>query len=217
MFKHLFEPTAGSTLVKSAFEDISSMMRQSAKMLDLALSAVLDNVELDVDLDGMDDVVDEGERMVRRTILEHLSVNPKQDLVASLVLVSMVQDVERIGDFARGLHELTELAQNPRGGEFRDDLRSLAERIRPNFEICDRAFREDDVERAREVIKSHLGIKADLADYTRRIAASDLPADMAVVYVSAARILRRVSAHLGNIASTVVQPYDRMRHGDEEV
>ena len=49
-----------------------------------------------MDLDDMDDVVDEGERMVRRTILEHLSVNPRQDLVASLILVSTVQDADTI-------------------------------------------------------------------------------------------------------------------------
>jgi hypothetical protein len=40
---------------------------------------------------------------------------------------------------------------------------------------------------------------------------------MAVVYSGAARSLRRVGAHLSNIASSVVQPYDRIRHGDEEL
>ena len=49
-----------------------------------------------VDLVEMDDVVDEGEREVRRTVLEHLSMNPRQDLVASLILVSIVNDAERI-------------------------------------------------------------------------------------------------------------------------
>jgi hypothetical protein len=47
------------------------------------------------------------------------------------------------------------------------------------------------------------------------VAASDLSADMAVVYSDAARILRRIGAHLSNICSTVSQPYDRIRHGDE--
>ncbi len=43
-----------------------------------------------------------------------------------------------------------------------------------------------------------------------------LSADMAIVYATGARILRRISAHLSNVASTVVQPYDRIRHGDED-
>ena len=48
------------------------------------------------------------------------------------------------------------------------------------------------------------------------MAASNLSADMAIVYATGARILRRISAHLSNIASSVVQPYDKIRHDDEE-
>ena len=217
MFQQLFGSGKRSTLVEAAFEDVSTMLRQSAKMLDHSLAALLDNQELEVDLDHMDDVVDEGERMVRRTILEHLSVNPKQDLVASLILVSMVQDAERIGDFSRGLGELVELAKSPREGDFAIQLRTLADRLRPMFEVCEEAFRRDDADLAKRVVSEHLELKQAFIEYTQRVAASDLAADMAIVYASAARILRRISAHLSNIASTVVQPYDRIRHGDEEM
>ena len=217
MFQQLFGSGKRSTLVEAAFEDVSTMLQQSAKMLDHSLAALLDNQELEVDLDHMDDVVDEGERMVRRTILEHLSVNPRQDLVASLILVSMVQDAERIGDFSRGLGELVELAQSPRQGDFAVELRTLADRLRPMFEVCEEAFRKDDAKLATWVVTEHLELKKAFIEYTKRVAASDLTADMAIVFASAARVLRRISAHLSNIASTVVQPYDRIRHGDEEM
>jgi phosphate uptake regulator len=217
MFERLFGTGKTSALVEASFRDITTMLQQSARMLDHSLAALLNHEELRVDLEDMDDVVDEGERMVRRSILQHLSVSPQQDLVASLVLVSMVQDAERIGDFARGLAEVVGLAKSRREGPLADELRSLAGRVRPLFEESESAFREDDAERAREVIARHRAIKADLIAYTQRIADSDLTADMALVYGSAARILRRISAHLSNIASTVVQPYDRIRHGDEDV
>ncbi len=217
MFKRIFQPGERSKLVEAAFDDVSSMLRQSGRMLDHSLAALLDNQPLAVDLEDMDDVVDEGERMVRRSVLEHLSVNPRQDLVASLVLVSMVQDAERIGDFARGLAELVPLARSPRQGSFAAELRQIGDRLRPLFELAEQAFRDDDVNLARRVMAAHHEVKPQLADLVRRIAASDLTADMAVVYAGAARILRRISAHLSNIASTVVQPYDRIRHGDEEV
>lgn len=217
MFQKLFGVDSQSKLVKAAFEDVTAMFRQSAKMLDLSLGALLDNEELEVDLDHMDDVVDEGERMVRRTILQHLSVNPRQDLVASLILVSTVQDAERIGDFARGLGELVSLAGSPREGYFADELRALTDRLQPMFDVCERAFRDDDAEEARRVVENHVELKKAFKDYTEQVAKSDLSADMAIVYASAARILRRISAHLSNIASTVVQPYDRIRHDDEDV
>lgn len=216
MFQRLFGTDMKSKLVEAAFEDVTAMFHQSAKMLDLSLAALLDNEELQVDLDDMDDVVDEGERMVRRTILEHLSVNPRQDLVASLILVSTVQDAERMGDFARGLGELVSLAGGPREGRFADELRALAERLRPMFDVCEQAFRDDDLEKARRVVATHTELKSAFKDLTKQVAMSDLTADMAIVYAGAARILRRISAHLSNIASTVVQPYDRIRHEDED-
>ena len=217
MFERLFGTTKPSILLESAFRDVTTMLEQSTRMLDYSLTVLLDNQELEVDLDKLDDVVDEGERMVRRSVLEHLTVNPAQDLVASLVLVSMVQDAERIGDFARGLAEVSKLAKSRREGQFRDELAQLAERVRPMFVTCNEAFQEDDPEKAREVVIAHREIKAEAIRYSRSIAESDLTADMALVYGSAARIMRRISAHLSNIASSVVQPYDRIRHGDEEV
>ncbi len=217
MFERWFGAGEKSTLVEAAFRDVSTMLQQSARMLDHALATLLDNAPLEVDLENMDDIVDEGERMVRRTVLQHLSVNPRQELVASLVLVSMVQDAERIGDFARGLAEAAILAKSPRSGQFADELRDLADRLLPLFDLCEQAFREDDVESARQVMSAHTQLKSDFTDYLRKVADSNLTADMAIVYATASRILRRIGAHLSNIASSVVQPYDRIRHGDEEI
>ena len=97
-----------------------------------------------------------------------------------------------------------------------DDLRALAGRLRPLFELCEEAFREGNADEAQRVVAAHTELKRDFITFTERVAASELTADMAIVYAGAARILRRVGAHLSNIASTVVQPYDRIRHGDEE-
>jgi Na+/phosphate symporter len=216
-FRQLFNPLARSPLVESAFADVSGMLHQSTQMLDHALEVLLENRPLSLDLENMDDVVDEAERRVRRTILQHLAVNPKQDLVASLVLVSMVQDAERVGDFARGLVELVKMARSPRTGTFAYELREAAARLRPLFPLTERAFREADVEEAREVIRTHARLREELKAYRGRLASSDLSPDMAIVYAGAAQILRRVGAHLANIASTVVQPYDRIRHLDEDM
>ncbi len=216
MFERLFGVGERSTLIESAFEDISAMLAQSEKMLDIALAAMLDNEPLEADLDEMDNAVDTGEQMVRRSVLEHLSFSPKRELVQSLVLVSMVQDAERVGDFARGLGELVPLARSPRQGEFADRLRAMALRIKELFHLCDSGFREGDAEKSRRVMGAATELKVELIDYTRSVAESDLSADMAVVYSASARILRRIGAHLSNISSSVVQPYDRIRHGDED-
>jgi phosphate uptake regulator len=217
MFERLFRPAARSPLIEAAFRDMAIMLDQAERMLGLALSALLEGRPLEVDLEVLDDVVDEGERSVRRSVLEHLSFDPSRDLVASLVLVSMVQDAERLGDFARGIPELVPLARHPRSGPFCDELAALGRRLLPLFALTKQAFDEDDPDKGRQVMATATELKAAFLDYTRRVAESDLTADMAVVYSGAARSLRRVGAHLSNIASSVVQPYDRIRHGDEEL
>ena len=110
MLKKLFGLGKPSALIAAAFRDITGMLQQAGRMLDHSLAVLLDNRELEVDLEGMDDVIDEAEQMVRRSILEHMTVSPRQDLVASLILASIVQEAERIGDFARGLAEIARLA-----------------------------------------------------------------------------------------------------------
>lgn len=204
-----------SPLVTGAFEDMAQMLRRSERMFDVACRHLLDNEPLEVDLESLDDQVDYGERMVRRAILEHLAFHPKRDLVPSLILASMVQDAERIGDFARALEELVPLAKGPRRGPFADRLRRAVAETLPLFGQTVEAFQEDDKGIGREVMNGHRALRRALQDLTRDLAESDLSADMAVVYALAARHILRVSAHLYNIASSVVQPYDRIRHGDE--
>ena len=220
MFEKLFglsRPSRPSTLIQSAVDDVCEMLRTSRRMLELSLAALLDNQPLDADLDAMDDAVDEGERMVRRSVLEHLSFDPRKDLVLSLVLVSMVQDAERTGDFAIGLAELVPLTGKRREGPFRDELATTSKWVLPMFGQCEKVFQSGDREGAQQLIDRAAEVRRALTDYIRRVAASDLSADLAVVYSSAARSLRRVVAHLSNIASAVTQPYDRILHEDEGV
>lgn len=215
MFQKLFGPSAKSALVESAFEEFSTMLRQAARMYDISVAALFDHAPLDTDLDEMDDLIDDGEQKIRRMLLEHLAVNPGHQLVASLAMLSIVQDAG-LGDFARGLGELVPMAQSERKDAFAGELRALAHRIRPQFDACEALFREEDSGAARNLTQEHVHIKEELIAFTQRLSESDLKADLTVVYAAAARILRRVSAHLANIASAVSQPFDRMRHGDED-
>lgn len=216
MLERLFGTTAQPSLVSSAFEEFSGMLQQAAKMYDLAIVTLLDGEPLEVELDLMDDLIDEAEATIRRAVLEHLSVSPSRDLVASLVLISMVQDAERIGDFARSLGDVPQLAKRPLDGPFADELRRFHEQVRPLFDRCEKAFVEDEATHAQAVVDAHIATKPELTAYIARVADSDLSADMAIVYASTARILQRISAHLSNIASSVVQPFDRIRHDDDD-
>lgn len=215
IFERLFG-NVSSPLLDAATKDIGDMLDRASVMHDYALRGLLGNEDMTTDLDKMDDAIDEMDRDVRRRLIEHLAVEPTKDVVATLVLATMVNDAERLGDYSRGLAELIPLAGQKRTGEFAERLSALAHQLRPLFDETKEAVREDNADRARHVMGETARLKAEFLAYTRGVAASDLTADMAVVYASAARILRRTGSHLSNLASALTLPYDRIRRDDED-
>ena len=135
----------------------------------------------------------------------------------SPILRASARGIARIGDLAGGLAGIAGLAKSPREGEFAESLRELAIRVRSLFDQCEEAFHDGNEELAHSLEGSHRELKAELIHYVQRLAQSDLSPDLAIAYGTSANMLRRISSHLSNIASTVIQPFDRIRHGDEEV
>jgi Na+/phosphate symporter len=148
-------------------------------------------------------------------IFEHLALNPSQDLPASLALISVVHDVERIGDYCKSLIEIGQwshvCSSDSRYGEM---CRNLFTSITPLFPQALEALRESDADLARQVMRQHEEIKAQ-TDQVFAVAMEDEEANRdTLLHALGARLLRRVSAHLSNVASSVANPLDRL--GDDE-
>lgn len=204
-----------SPLLEACFEEVGEMLERSRRIFDLAIEALLEGSRPAVALKTLDDEINEGERRIRRRLVSHLSVSPGKEPIAVLTLAAMVHDAERVGDNARGLGEVALLVSNGRGGPFGQRLRQLSDAIRPLFECTRLALCEDDASKAAEVRDRANRLKSQLLDLTAEIAASDSKADLAVAYASASRLLRRITAHLSNIASAIDIPYAEARELDE--
>ena len=199
-------------LVERAFEDISLMLTTGSRMLAAATGHLLDNEILDLDLEVLDDTINGREADLRRVLLEHLSINPRKDLVFSLKLLSIVQEAERIGDLAKSLAETASLASSPRMGKAVQELRDERDVVLKLMTRVHAALVEDDEASSRELMMEQEVIKKRLQEYIVRLAANpNLRVDQAVVLSMAARMLSRVSSHLANIASTVASPFDQIR------
>lgn len=205
-----------SEFLDLCFQELGEMVEQAGSMHDLAVSALLDNVSLEKDLEEMDDFIDRKEADVRRRIVEHMALNPSKDVVATLLLGNMVNDAERLGDYARGLAELVPLARSRREGPFAQRLKDLSSDLRPLFGRTVEAFQKDLPGQAREIMGECRRLKSEFLDFSREVAGSDLSADMAVVYASASRMMRRSGSHLSNLASAICLPYHQIRRDDED-
>ncbi|MEE2659938.1 MAG: PhoU domain-containing protein [Candidatus Latescibacterota bacterium] len=208
MFRDLLD--AKRTLIHDAVDELVRMIERAQRMFDASCGLLLDGTPVEGAL-AEDEDINVGERLVRRLVAQHLVISPERDLPASLALLSTVHDVERLGDYAKSLVELTPWADALAASPLTESCRGLHQTIAPQFDLTLRAVRDSDVDAAREVMRIHMQVKETtdglLQDAMSRAGAAG---SEAVLYGVASRYLRRVSGHLSNVASSVVNPLDQL-------
>lgn len=199
-------------LITRSLDGLAVMIDTAGRMYAAATATLLDNEALAVDLAAEDETINAHERQIRRAVLEHVTLSPREELALSLVLVAIVQDAERLGDLAKSLAKAAELADRPRMGPYVDALRPVRDRVQSAFPRVRTAFLSGDAEAARTVMNEHDQTKLDVAAYLHRLStATDLSTNLAVVLTSSGRMIGRTSAHLSNIISGVALPFDQIR------
>ena len=177
-----------------------------------AAAHLLENEVLEDDLGELDQHINRGEQRIRRAVFEHLSIHPEKDLIFSLKLISIVHEAERIGDLSKSLAKVAAMAKKPRLSNKVKPLRVFRDQVLSLFEQLEDGFFKGQPEEAEKIMVTHKRLKKDVADYIMDLANDDtLSGNEGVVYALSARMLNRVSAHIANIASTVVSPLDQIR------
>ena len=211
MFKEIIDTRKRTSLLYDALQQALEMMAAGERMFVASCDALLSGEAPQLDIARSDRDINAGERLVRRLIFQHLTLNPQQDLTASLALTTVVYDIERIGDYAKSLLELRDSGMVLReGGDDTEGFRSLRAMVQPQFVRTSQAFLDDDADAAREVMEVHERVKVQADELTASAAAAIQEGSMTPLFPLAIRFLRRVSAHLSNVASSVVNPLDQI-------
>ncbi len=204
--------STSSPLVQQGAATIGEMLSTSAAMFDASTAHLLDNEPLTHDLSAMDDIVNEGEKTVRRNVLQHLAISPQDDLTWSLLMLSAIQDAERTGDLSKSLAKTAALSDAPRVGEHIDTLRGIRDDVRTMFDVTQKAFANGNASGARKVLKTNRELKARMTTLIEAIAAdATLSPNAATVLALSARMIGRMGSHLSNIASAIALPFDKVR------
>ena len=158
------------------------------------------------------------EREIRRQVITHLSMRGTTPQVPyCLLLMSLVKDVERIGDYAKNLSEVVDYSTNPLPeDDITAELREARAFVENTFESTAEIFSESDRERAIELITEgrDLARRSDLL--LTRIARSDYDAGQTTAAVLGTRYYKRIGAHILNILSSVVMPLHKLDYYDED-
>jgi len=199
-------------LVSEASDEIHAMVKTGRNMFASATGYLLENEVLEDDLGKMDELINNGEQRIRLVVFEHLSLNPEQDLIYCLKLISIVNEAERIGDLAKSIAKVADLAKQPRMGRLVMPLREFRNMVLQMFMRLEEGFFKGNEDEAQLIMQTHQNLKKEVAAYIARLAdEEDLTGNEGVVYALSARMLNRVSAHIANLASTVVSPIDQIR------
>src|SRR5690606_1318050 len=134
-------------------------------MLDIALGMFDASVEslrrrddgsIDIDIYELDKDVNRFERDVRRKVMTHLAVSGPADLASGLVLISVVIDIERIGDYAKNIYDLARW--HPRrlhGGSLEADVAEIEARVGELFRDMAEAIKSSDIDKARHIMVTY--------------------------------------------------------------
>ena len=222
MFKKLFELWHKEDLLQQAFDDAVKMLEMTKEIYEQAISPLFGGKSLDVQkIYDMDKQINAFEINIRRKVLEHLSVSPQQDTTAALILTTIAVDIERIGDYAKNFVELWELyGKSLEDIPMFDMLDRICKNISQMFDNSITAFKNADTETARKVMAIHIINSKDCEEIIAALVRTPKPTESAtpnqeVLAALAARYFKRTSAHLKNIASSTINPFDRIGYKPE--
>lgn len=215
MLANLLGNTNSPGLIHDALEEVYRMIQQEEGMFEASSNAFLTGEPPQIDLSQKDQDINVGERLVRRLVAEHLALNPHKDLPVSLALISIIHDVERIGDYTKSLSELAEMRPPiMANGNYAGLCREIQAAITPLFTLTLQAVKDSDEHCATEVMQRHRKIKAQTDTILSQAMAETVNQQDALYYTVGSRYLRRTSAHLSNIASSIANPFDQLGRND---
>jgi len=197
--------------------------QQSFEMLDITQSMFTEareslrqreDSEIDLKVKDTDKKVNSYEREVRRKVFNHLVVVGPANLPSGLALVSIIIDIERIGDYAKNMVELA--LDHPgklHGGEFEDTISRIEEAVGDNFFLTKECFEKESADSALGLLEKYAWVNAVcdeivvnlVKEKDKRIKAGDSAA--LALYT---RWLKRINSHLRNITTSVINPFDRI-------
>ena len=169
-------------LVHEATRDVAMMLETAREMFVAATGFLLDNEPLEMDLYAADRTVNQKEQDIREAVFTHVTERSGQEIVFGLMLMTIVQDAERIGDLTKSLAEVGELAHQPRKNTQVSVQRILRDRLLTMFDMTREGFVQHDAALARGVMAESATNKTIIADYLTDLAdTTTVPVNMAVV------------------------------------
>ena len=206
--------TSGESLIEDAKKDCVHMLDAGEEMFRIvsnALKEVTDKDELKA-VRRMDKTLNQEVRDVRKKVYQHLAVSRGKDLVSGLQLITIVIDLERIGDYTKNLVELVEMIPaKMEFGAHENTYTTVHKKTLKMFVVVRQAFIKVDEKKAREALALYDDVSKACDGTMRQVIKGGstnenvCKPDLALVLFM--RYMKRINAHLKNVATSIINPF----------
>ena len=191
------------------------MLEDGRHTFDAAANALLGGTDPAVireDLFATDERINRTEQEVRRALVVHGSVHGRVSFPQMLVMMSLVKDAERIGDYAKNLFDLAVHSVGALDAEEKQRLVDLKNEISKLLVRARNIYDEQDEEKATAFLQDADRIQDQCDDAIHRLIKQDGNGAAAAL---AYRYFKRTVSHTGNIVTSLVMPVDKLDYYDE--
>ena len=216
IFKDLVDIWKSEDNLSQAWSSSNDMLGFSHEMFKDSIHALRSGEKNKVirSIKQRDEEINQYHRDIRKKVVTYYSVSKDvTNINSGLVLINMVVDIERVGDYTKNILDLAKYyPKKLRSEEVSEDLRVIEQAVIERFQNTVTAVEKMDEISAKELIKSY---RSDLGKLSDNLVASSISGKleigeehMASSMVLYARYLKRIGAHLKNITSVVVNPFE---------
>ena len=216
VFKNLVNIWKSEDSLSQAWSSSNEMLVISHDMLNDSINALRSGEKNKVikSIKQRDEIINQYHRDIRKKVVTYYSVSKDiLNIDSGLVLLNMVVDIERVGDYSKNILDLAK--HHPKklvSEKVSDDLRIIEKAVIERFKNTVIAIETMDEDIAGKLIKSY---RSDLGKISDNLVASSISGNFQVgeehrasSMVLYARYLKRIGAHLKNITSVVVNPFE---------
>ena len=216
VFKDIVKLWNADNLLAQAWDESYKMMMLSNEIFTQAIKYLREGENKDTikALKKRDVEINIFQRDVRRKVVTHYAISQDiDDLPNGLVLLNMVVDVERVGDYTKNILDLALNHPNIiKSEEFSEDLHHVEQEVISRFSKTLEAIHTQDADVAQKLLANYKTTLTSISDtivngcISGEISLGDESKTVALALY--ARYLKRIGAHLKNITTVLVNPFD---------
>jgi len=215
MYKTILRLLRKENLLVQAKELVLEMLKEDLQMFHDSRRCLRKDAGVSIDeIRERDREINRHVREVRKKVLTHMAFSGADELETCLVMLSMVVDIERIGDYTKDITYLaTDYPGKFNSGGFEEELKDFERTLGDRLALLVNIVEAEESEKARHLAKTHRDVVRKYGKMLDRLINEEdnaLSHGQSVMLALYLRYLRRIEGHVFNIASAEVNPFHRI-------